>query len=109
MRHPFAAGCAPDAAIRPRRNAAPDARSWYFEYLTVQFLKINTTQTAFIYIGEKYTAVQHLAVRIGDRVFDSYTGSQGMLYSQYLTMLGESNLGPSSVGIEVLKTISRYR
>jgi hypothetical protein len=84
-------------------NAAKSAN------LPVQFLKINPTQTPFIYIGDKYTAVQHFAVRIGDRVYDAYTGAQGMIYSQYVNMLGQSNLGPGSVSVEALNNISRFK
>ena len=48
--------------------------------LTPQFIRAALTQTPFLYIGDKYTAVQHFAVRFRDRVYDAYTGAQGMLY-----------------------------
>jgi hypothetical protein len=77
--------------------------------LTPEFIRIAPSRTNFIYIGEKYTAFQHFAVRFGDKIFDSYTGAEGMLYSQYISMLNNSNLGPNSYVIEALKGISKFK
>jgi RHS repeat-associated protein len=77
--------------------------------LTPEFIRIAPSRTNFVYIGDKYTAFQHFAVRFGDKVFDSYTGAEGMLYSQYVNMLNNSNLGPNSYIIETLKNISQYK
>jgi len=77
--------------------------------LSVQFIKITPTRTNFVYIGERYTAFQHFAVRFGDKIFDAYTGAEGLLYSQYINMLNNSNLGPGSYTVETLKSIAQYR
>lgn len=84
-------------------NAAKSAN------LTPQFLRIAPSQTPFVYIGDRYTALQHFAVRFGDRVFDAYTGAQGMLYSQYISMLNNSNLGPGSYIIQTVKNLEPYK
>jgi hypothetical protein len=76
--------------------------------LTVRFIRIAPARTNFVYIGDKYTAFRHFAVRIGDRVFDAYSGAEGMLYSQYISMLSNSNIGPGSYLIETLKNIGPY-
>ena len=77
--------------------------------LTVQFIRIAPSRTNFVSIGDKYTAFQHFAVRFGDRVFDAYTGAEGMLYSQYINMLNNSNLGPGSYVVQTLKNLGQYR
>jgi RHS repeat-associated protein len=77
--------------------------------LNPEFIKIsNTAQTPYIYIGDKYVTHQHFAVRVGDRVYDAFTGANGMLYSQYLNMLNRSNNGPNSYLIQHLKDIAMY-
>lgn len=77
--------------------------------MNAQFLRIAPARTPFVYIGDKYTAIQHFAVRFGDRVYDSYTGVQGMAYSQYINMLNSSNLGPGSYVVQTINSLGPYK
>jgi len=78
--------------------------------LVPQFIRIApASPLRNVYIGDRYIAPQHFAVRFGDMVYDSFTGAQGMLYSQYVAMLNNSNLGPTSYVLETLKSLAPYK
>jgi hypothetical protein len=60
-----------------------------------QFWRIGNIKSVSprIMIGEKYSAYEHFVVRVGDKVYDAYTGAQGMAVSAYQSMLNTANGG----------------
>ena len=45
--------------------------------LSPEYLKLNPSHTRFMYVGStNYTAPQHFAVRLGDRVFEMHLPAQ---------------------------------
>jgi RHS repeat-associated protein len=67
-----------------------------------QMFRVEPTMTRYVRIGENgtYAPLNHVYVRVGDRVYDASTGAQGMLYSEYITILNQINNGPASYVIK---------
>ena len=74
-----------------------------------EFLRLTPTSASNIYIGNgNYVTFQHFAVRIGNRVYDTSTGANGILYNQYINILNQANNSPSHYSIETPKSIAEY-
>lgn len=54
---------------------------------------LNNLKMSSVYIGEKYTPPQHFVLRVGDMIYDGYTGIQGRAYESYKHMLKFYNNG----------------
>ncbi len=74
-----------------------------------QYLRLAPTNTPYMHVGNsRYTAPQHFAVRIGDRVFDASTGPNGMLYSDYIGLLNRLNGGSNAYVVQTLESMDKF-
>ena len=71
-----------------------------------QLLKITPTNTPNVVIGEE-GFFEHYAVKVGETIYDAYTGGGGMSSSQYAQMLNQANTGSASYTISAVSTMAQ--
>ena len=70
--------------------------------------RLNPTKTPNMYISNKVVAPQHFVTRVGNTVYDSFTGAQGMAYHTYVRTISNLNGGSNSFTMKTVDNIADW-